>query len=61
MSGEAKENIRKILKVLDEYCDSQDDCKFCVFRENNNNCKLILDVLVGSYVELMEENCENNS
>ena len=55
MSDEVKENIRKILKVLDEYCDSQGDCKFYVFRENNNNCKLILDVLVGSYVDLMEE------
>lgn len=55
MSNEVKENIRKILKVLDEYRDSQDDCKFCVFRKNNNNCKLILDVLVRGYVDLMEE------
>lgn len=55
MSGDAKDDIRKILKVLDEYCDSQDNCKFCIFRENNNNCKFNLDLSVGSYVELMEE------
>lgn len=55
MSDEAKEDIRKILTVLDEYCDYHlDNCTLCVFRDGGK-CRFNLKSVIESYVDLLEE------
>lgn len=55
MSDESKEDIRKILTVLDEYCNYHlNNCTLCVFRENGK-CKFELESGIENFVELLEE------
>lgn len=43
MNNESKENLRKILTVLDEHCDKyNDNCIFCVFLEAASVCLNLL-------------------
>lgn len=54
MNNESKENLRKILTVLDEHCDKyNDNCIFCVFF-GSGECMLEL-AGVEKFVELVEE------